>query len=327
MSEEQLDQLVARFRTGDYEGRFIGGYLHLYPDTALARRIRSLGSEALPVLHAALADEDELRVWDAAFCLGLVGSEKSVAPLIQAARRITTPEVRIAICRALANIGSEEAVPVLLELLESAAPQVDAVGDTIAKHHTVRWAAGEALKEITGDEYHFEGEEAFRAPAILRRQPFVCSDCELQEWEIEGGEWARTAEGIQGKAEKVGRLWLKRELPEEYRFEAAVHIREGTAGYSYGHLKDYLPSHHVAVYPGTWFQIEVSSSQVTGLDAPGESLSEAFLRPTWRSCAVGSRADLGDRISLFVSGGTAVFRGIRLEEGCEMLVDYAQSAE
>jgi len=267
-----------------------------------------------------------------------------VKPLVDAGRRadeeyIWPPNrwLKMTICWALGQIGSEQAVPFLLDVLENAPPQVDEDRPSEDPRYILRRAAALALQEIAGRSYSYRGQEAFATPSALPRCPLVLSGAQLERWEtyggkrtvmplvnweIEGGQWYVTPEGIVGTAERTGRLWLKHwlPLPTKYSFRARVTIEEGTAGFSYGHLKDFgadlgqfdFVIEGELVQFGTDLDISVTESDFRVSDCCGGSTSAFDVPPSWRNCAVNSRADLGNEIALFVSHGRAVFEDITL---------------
>lgn len=57
------------------------------------------------------------------------------------------------------------------------------------------------------------------------------------------------------------------------------------------------------------------------------SHSTMFVWPSWRNCAVGSRAELGDQIALVVRGGSAEFVGVVLEPLDALLVDNIEEED
>ena len=329
--ETTVAELIERLR--DYWSGSPANFGPMHPDVGIARKIAGAGSKALPSLYAALREKDEYRVEDAAFCLGSIGAEESVKSLVDAGRRgaeeyiwPANPWLKITICWALGQIGSDQAVPFLLDLLENAPPQVDEDRPSENPRYILRRAAALALEEITGRSYSYRGQEAFATPSALPRYPLVLSGAQLEcwetesrqrtvtpldHWEIEGGKWEVTPEGIVGTAEDTGRLWLKHKLPTKYTFMTYVTIEEGTAGFSYGHLKDFRADRG-QLY-STDLHIFVTESDLCVSDCRGQSSSCIAHHPSWRNCAVNSRADLGNEIALFVSNGRAVFEDIHLD--------------
>jgi hypothetical protein len=134
----------------------------------------------------------------------------------------------------------------------------------------------------------------------------------LTAWEVEGGEWRQSGDRIEGAARGTGRLWLRKRLPSDYSIQVTLSIEAGVAGFSCGHLKDYCPPTPEDGEPARGFGVQVSGTNLYVFERPGGVLSLALFPLTWRACAVGSLADIGDRVSLFVSGGRTTFDSLRL---------------
>ena len=109
--------------------------------TALRNLGTKFGMEAIDILFAALEDEDvdvRVRAVDSIVELG----QKAVSPLIHSTKS-NAPNTRILATRALGNIGDQQAVEPLVELLTDESPEVS-------------WEAALALEKIPNRELVLE---------------------------------------------------------------------------------------------------------------------------------------------------------------------------
>ena len=120
---------------------------------------------------------DEREREEAVIALGMIGDRKAVRPLCEYLKNTNDRNMRMVIIRALGRIRSPEATPVLIKVLETddyeysrleAASALGEIADSDAivalevalkdRSTRVRRRCAQILKEITGEEYEYEGK-------------------------------------------------------------------------------------------------------------------------------------------------------------------------
>jgi hypothetical protein len=164
--EERLDDLSHRLAQGDDAQREMAKRLEEYRKSAESARNAAEAAKALPEKPAApagpawatlvpnLADANPSTRWEAVDELGR-SKDPAVIPHIAPLLRDSDLFVRMCAARVLADLGTLQAVPQLIDALEDSEP-------------TVRESAWNALRTLTGKDFKFDpqGNEADRQKKV-----------------------------------------------------------------------------------------------------------------------------------------------------------------
>lgn len=260
----------------------------------------------------------------AAYLLGELGGSRATRALLEYVRQSSGDEwygMYNAIL-ALGGLRHPQALPVLEQVLTrrlhaySPSTRYEALAD-----YGLHFAARRAIYQLTGDWRHFPGEEVFNPP-VIEPTTLDLSTTLQGEGVVQGGHWEEDRWAVVGSCEGVGRLWLPWLLPSKYTLSMTVELDSGTAGISYGHLKDFLPLDPptpVAYEFTMWVTPTDFGAEAWQVrtDYKGGLLDSGDLR----SLLVRTRADLERRVALIVEGGTARFSNIRVREGLLVFKD------
>jgi len=301
-----------------------------------ADRALRLGQDVAVYLGRCLVPQDAGLLWferaRIACLLGELEDPRAVGPLSQVVRQGPGGDwwpVRYNAIWALGRLRDPSVLPLLEEVLSEEKPMLVFDGLRDPFHPPVsmpvyQYAAQQAIQELTGEWHHFHGEEEFREPAAALL-PFTFTGTVEGQGYAQNGVWAQRQDYIEGRSAETGRLWLPRALPKCYTLSVRVRAKEGMAGLSFGHLKDFLlvetqPSDFELTLWATETDF-AAEARLAGTDVVGDYLSERDPRRV----LLRTRRDLGRRVALVVEEGSAQFSEIRYWPG--KLVSWLKGVE